>query len=161
MHPFLPSASSCPFLLLLITILLLSVILERANGSKVKMIARKFPLYFLWQVSMLESYFPGESVKMCALRQDEIIIIFSPFIFIVNTVTNIPDLLPSCLPLPSSRSPSCWPSTYCCLCLHRHWLIPSPSFIHFPPLLSPLTAVSLFHVWMPLFLFCSSVYFVC
>ena len=34
------------------------------------------------------------------------------------------------------------------------WPIPSPSFIQVPPPLSPLTAVSLFHVFMPLFLFC-------
>ena len=45
-------------------------------------------------------------------------------------------------------------------CINVLWLIPSPSFNQSPPSLSPLTAVSLFHVSLPLVLFWSSVYFV-
>ena len=47
------------------------------------------------------------------------------------------------------------------LIIYVLWLIPSPSFIQFTvPLSSLLTVVSLFHVSMPLFLLCKSVYWI-
>ena len=79
--------------------------------------------------------------------------------FIVYTITDVP-ISP---PLPTSTPhtpPSFWPSPHCvCVCgLHIHvlWLTLSPSFIQYP--LFRLTALSLLHVFMPLVLFCLSVF---
>ena len=43
--------------------------------------------------------------------------------------------------------------------IHVLCLVPSPSFHHYPPTPSPLVTVSLFHISMPVFLFCSLVHF--
>ena len=67
-----------------------------------------------------------------------------------------------CLPPPGLHDfPSDYHHNVVCvyaLCIRVFWLIPSPSFIESPT--SSLTAISLFHVSMPLFLFCSTAYFV-
>ena len=45
-------------------------------------------------------------------------------------------------------------------CIYVLWLIPSPSFNQSPPPTSPLPAVSLFHVSVPLILFCLLILFI-
>ena len=99
---------------------------------------------------------PGDSEIKCSKNS-----IFSFLFFIIDTITNA---LTSCPPLPTSIQPSPHLSsghhhTVVCVhgsCIYDLWLILSPSFIQ--PL--PGTAVSLFHVSTPLFLFCSSLYFI-
>ena len=85
-------------------------------------------------------------------------------IFIVDTITG--DAFTHTLPM--STQPLCplrsgHHHTVACvhgLCIYVIWLSPSHSFIQSPHLSSDLTAVSLFHVSVPLFLFCLSVCFV-
>ena len=69
-----------------------------------------------------------------------------------------------CLPLPiPPPTPTGNPHT----AVHVHgsfkhvlWLVPSPSFHHYPPLPAPRDTSSLFHVSMPVFLFCSFILFI-
>ena len=87
------------------------------------------------------------------------------FIFIVDTITDVPIFLPFVYLLHLAPTPpSLWPSPHCCLYL---WVMhvcslanPFPFFPPVPSSSSPLTAVSLSHVSVPLFLFCLSIYFV-
>ena len=86
------------------------------------------------------------------------------FIFIVDTITNVP-IFPLFTHLhPAPAPPSLWPSPHWCLCLFvMHMCSSADPFTFFHPVPlppSPLTAVCLFHVSTPLFLICSSVYFV-
>ena len=69
-----------------------------------------------------------------------------------------------CPPLPIATPPFLWLSPNCCLCLCDIYVF-LKCLIHLtfstnPQYHFPLTAVSLCHVPMPLFLLCSSVYFV-
>ena len=63
------------------------------------------------------------------------------FIFIVDTISDVPILPSFSIFHPTTALPSLWPSPLCCLCygscIYVRWLIPSPSFIRSPhPLLS-------------------------
>ena len=83
------------------------------------------------------------------------------FIFIIDTNTNGPVSSPDSAHLHSvSGPPSLWPSPHYCLGLWVRYRCSLASFSQCPPAAWPLTAVSLIHVSMPLFLFCSPVYFV-
>ena len=87
-------------------------------------------------------------------------IIFSNFIFIVDTIGDVP-VSPHFAHLHPVHTPLPRPSPHCSLCLwvmHECSLANPFTFFHavFSPC-SPLTAVSLFHVSMPLVLCCSSV----
>ena len=70
--------------------------------------------------------------------------------------------IPCLCPPPPCPSPLFWPSLHCRLypwaSIYVIWLISSLSFIQSLPPFSLLTSVSLSHVSVPLFLFCSSVY---
>ena len=87
------------------------------------------------------------------------------FTFIVDTIADVPIPPPSpfvflfSVPAP----PSFHPSPHCCvypLVIHICSLANPFTFFHpAPP--SPFTAVSLFHVFMPLFLFCMQGHFKC
>ena len=89
--------------------------------------------------------------------------LFFPFILIVDTITNVL-VSPLCPPPPSLCSP--FPLAIATLlsvsmCMHLCSLAnPFPFFHPAPSPAPPLNSVSLSHVSMPLFLFCSQVYFV-
>ena len=80
------------------------------------------------------------------------------FLLLTVTVVPISPTLSTSTQLPTPCF--LWLSSRCRLCLciiYALWLSTLSSFIQSP---SPLTAVSLFHISMLLFLFCSSVYFI-
>ena len=103
-------------------------------------------------------------VRDCQINFHEKIILFKLY-FIIYAITVVPVFSP--LPTstqPTPATPSCNPYILSMSIGHTYvfsgYLLPSP-FIWFPlPPTSPPTAVSLFHVSVPLFLFCSLVYFV-
>ena len=84
------------------------------------------------------------------------------FILIVDATTDVP--IPSHLPISTQPQPLLPSGHHLTVvyvyvsCVYVLWVIPSPSFIRCPlsALLRPLS--SLFHVSMPRFLFCLSVY---
>ena len=85
------------------------------------------------------------------------------YFIVILLVGPIFSLLPSstqptpCLPLPQS-----FPTLLFMSVGHSYMFLTStfPCFHHYPPLACPLVTFSLFHVSMPLVLFCLLVYFV-
>ena len=83
--------------------------------------------------------------------------------FLLLLCYSCPKFSPFALFHPAPSTPKVNPHTIVHVCgsfIHVLCLVPSPSFHHYLPPPSPLAALSLFHVSMPLVLFCSLVYFV-
>ena len=127
---------------------------ELQNTNSFKMLMVHIPkLNIVWaigEVSIITS-----QIFICHFHFQ---IFFFNFIFIVDTIIDVtisPPLPASTRPLPASL----WPSPHWCLCLCL-WVIcsltkPFTFFYPVPLLPSSPTAVNLFYVSMPLFLFCS------
>ena len=92
------------------------------------------------------------------------IFIFLDFLFLLLTLLQVSPFTPFSPLHPASSPTSLWPPPHCCLCLwvmHGCSLAHPFTFFHLVPSpYSPLTFISLFNMSMPLFLFCSSHYFV-
>ena len=84
--------------------------------------------------------------------------------FLIVILLQLSQSFPLCSPLPiPPPAPTVNSHTIVHVCgslIHVLCLVPSPSFHHYPPPCSPLVTFSLFHVPMPVVLFCSLVYFV-
>ena len=94
-----------------------------------------------------------------------ILFYFVYIVFLLFILLQLSQFFPFCPPPPSQPlSPTVNPLPI----VHSHesfvyalWLMPSPSFHHYPRPSSPPAAISLFHVSMPLVLFFSLVCSVC